>query len=304
MMKNRSSGSFSRILSLIAIACATLLIAVLFSNLESGDPPPVTDSEVSAPISSDLVLTDPVSDLPTEQTSSSETETVTETDTADTTETEVNITTQIPPPQGTTKKIAFTFDDGPHYKFTKQIADSFEKNGGNCTFFVVANRIRGSNAEAMIYAAAKGNEIGSHSYTHTKYFNKCSDAEFLDEMQKADQAIKSAINVSPTLLRPPGGNMTKERIAAAPYAIILWNVDPRDWDHKTENKQNVDIIVNNVLSAVTDGDIILMHDIYQNTADAIEILLPKLKEQGYEFVTVSELLGEHLAPGIRYYSAY
>ena len=317
-MKKRTAAAFFRLLSYFIVTLTVVLLLVHFSSVDveapSGDP---NTAETAG--SSQTETVDPITDLTDTLTSSTVTVTVTVTDTetesestkssvpTDTgtvTDTEVNITTSIPPQDGKAKKIAFTFDDGPHFKFTKQIADAFEKNGGNCTFFVVANRISGSNKDAMVYAAGKGNEIGSHSYTHKNYFNNCSEENYLYEINQADKAIKEAIGVSPVLLRPPGGSMTKTRIANAPYAIINWNVDPEDWKYKKESDANVQHIVDHILSKVTPGDIILMHDIYQNTAEAVEILLPKLKERGYEFVTVSELLGEHLAPGIRYYSAY
>ena len=271
-------------------------------NSNSGSNTHVTDTDTN--VSSTETITDVVTDT---DSGSSET-TSTTTDTGNTTDTQVNITTNIPrPDDGTTKKVAFTFDDGPHYIYTKQIADLFAEYGGKCTYFVVGNRISGSNAAAMGYAASLGHEVGSHAYTHEVYFgDACSEEAYQTEMQSAHDAILGALGYAPTLMRPPGGTITKTRIANSIYSVILWNVDSYDWKNKkvTEDNANVDIIVNNVLSKVSEGDIVLMHDLYQNTVEAVRILLPILKEQGYEFVTVSELLGEYKAPGKRYSNAY
>ncbi|MBQ4322556.1 MAG: polysaccharide deacetylase family protein [Clostridia bacterium] len=283
---------------------------VLPSRGTSTSPQHMEITDTDTQTSSTLSEVDTDTDLP-ETTSSSEasvsdtdTDTTTDTGTAST-DKEVVVTTIIPPPNdGTSKKIAFTFDDGPHFNFTRQIAEEFVKYGGKCTYFVVGNRVKGSNGEAMAYAASLGHEIGSHSYTHTANFKTCGTEVYDSELRQAHDAIQSAIGVAPTLMRPPGGNITKDRIAASQYSIIMWNVDPHDWQYKKVSEANVTTIVNNVLGHVTDGDIILMHDIYENTAEAVKILLPMLKDAGYEFVTVSELLGDYKAPGIRYHNAY
>ena len=107
-------------------------------------------------------------------------------------------------------------------------------------------------------------------------------------------------------MRPIGGSISKTRIENSPYSIILWNVDTEDWKNKyssgdTENKKKnkIDTIVANVMSNVSDGSIILMHDIYESTYDAVKILLPLLQAKGYEVVTVSELIGNP-KPGTKY----
>lgn len=215
------------------------------------------------------------------------------------------VTIVIPPPSdGSPKKIAFTFDDGPHWEYTRLIAEEFQKYGGKCTFFVVGNRVHGAQAEAVKYAAELGNEVGIHGYTHTVYFDYCNESSYQYEMETTAQKIQEITGNTPYLLRPPGGQMSNGRISACPYSVILWNVDPRDWYYKGVSQNNVNTIVNNVLSASNDGDIVLLHDIYQNTYEAIKLLLPILHEQGYEFVTVSELLGEYRTPGTLYRYAY
>lgn len=221
------------------------------------------------------------------------------------TETDISLNPgTVTPPSDGIKRIAFTFDDGPHWEYTKLIADEFQKYGGKCTYFVVGNRVHGQQKEALSYVASIGNEIGIHGYTHTKYYNKCAEADYLYELQATHDIILSATQISPVLMRPPGGSISNSRVVSSPYSVILWNVDTKDWSYKKNTTENINIIVSNILNNTTDGDIILMHDIYKNTYEAVKIALPILKEQGYEFVTVSELLGEERQTGTKYNSAY
>ena len=113
------------------------------------------------------------------------------------------------------------------------------------------------------------------------------------------------IGTEPTLMRPIGGNISTERVAACPYAVIIWNVDSNDWRYKSQTNAsaNVNTIVNNVLDNTGPGAIILMHEIYQNSYDAFSIIIDRLSRQGYRFVTVSQLLAGQLESGKLYYSA-
>ncbi len=208
------------------------------------------------------------------------------------------------------KRIAFTFDDGPqHYndEETKAVVDEFKKYGGAATFFVVGTRVAGG--DAVKYAAANGCEIGIHGYTHENYYDKCSDEVYKSEIDKTLAAIhKELPDYEVKLLRPVGGRITPERAAASPYSIIMWNIDSDDWNNKyhsgdsdAENQAKLDRIVENVISKAADGDIVLMHDIYTNTFDALCVILERLDREGFEFVTVSELIGEDIKAGETYY---
>ena len=304
-MKKFLSSFFATIL-LLALAGGAVFIALFPKN----EPPKPghsstegtaisTDSAVSK-TETDVISSDRSSDSNTEQT----TDTVTDTDTdSQTSSAQKNPNTNTDTDTPTQKRIAFTLDDGPHYLYTRVIADLFYEYNGKCTYFVVGNRVHGSQQQAMEYAASLGHEVGIHGYTHKLYFNKCTDAEYLTELRQTEKAINDAAGICPTLMRPPGGHLSAARAAASTYSLIMWNVDPHDWEHKKENQENVDRIVQNVLDNVKDGNIILMHDIYKNTTEAVRILLPLLEEQGYEFVTVSELLGEEKKPGVKYFKA-
>ncbi len=211
-----------------------------------------------------------------------------------------------PPAEGSSKKIAFTFDDGPYEPVTRAIADEFAKYGGKCTFFIVGNRIGNKSYDngVVSYASGLGHEIAIHGYTHTVFYNKCNQDSYLYEVQTTASLIESVTGKAPALLRPPGGNITNNRVAESPYSIILWNVDTKDYAYSRRTQANINQIVKNIVSATTAGDIILMHDLYQNSLEAIKIVLPALAEQGYEFVTVSELLGEEMQAGKKYNKAY
>lgn len=228
---------------------------------------------------------------------------------ATTTSATTTVTTTAPRP-----KVALSFDDGPHNVRTKLIVDELAKYDYKATFFVVGNRVDGTEyngREGLKYAIDAGCEIGIHGYTHKKYYNTCSDADYEYELSMTESAIKS---VSPDyevkLMRPVGGFITGERVSASEYAIIMWSVDSNDWKYKYASgdddasaAEKVDTIVKNVMSSLHEGSIILMHDIYESTYDAVVIILERLHAEGYEVVTVSELLGDSIEAGKKFSKA-
>ena len=211
------------------------------------------------------------------------------------------------------KRVAITFDDGPQYyndQETKKIVDELAKYGFTATFFVVGNRIPGG--DALSYAVENGNEIGIHAFTHNHTYDNCTDAVYQNEIENTLKAIQRHIpDYEVKLMRPVGGRITEERVKSSPYAVIQWSVDSDDWNNKyvsgdtaEDTKRKVQTTVNNVMSSVSDGDIILLHDIWSNTYDATVEILARLHEEGYEVVSVSELLGDSLEVGKAYYSRY
>ncbi len=201
---------------------------------------------------------------------------------------------------GDKKRIAITFDDGPHSKYTKLIVDkACVEYGGRVTFFVVGERIPWDNGASMIYAAEHGCEIGIHGYTHTKDYAVCTDKHYREEIYGTLDAIHAYLpNYEVKLMRPTGGSISSERAAESEFSVILWSIDSEDWKNKGE--KGTEVIVENVLSSVSDGDIILMHDLYENTYEAFCIIIERLHGMGYEFVTVSELLGDSMQAGVVY----
>ena len=213
------------------------------------------------------------------------------------------------------KRVAITFDDGPHNVRDEEILDELDKYGFKATFFVVGNRVDGTEyggGKSVKAIVDRGHEIGIHGYTHNVYYDECSDAEFESEMNKTLSAIRQYVpGYNVKLMRPVGGYITDARVQSCKYSVIMWDVDSEDYKHsyqpstslsEAEQQARVDIIVENVMSEVKDGSIILMHDIYLSTSHATAIILERLYNEGYEVVTVSELLGDP-QPGVKYSSA-
>lgn len=196
--------------------------------------------------------------------------------------------------------VALTFDDGPHAEYTDQILDILEEHNAVATFFEIGNRL-GNAPEAVLRAVDLGCEIGSHSYSHPK-FQKISGEEVLAELSSADAAFTEVLGYAPSLLRPPYGSL-HEVLDDAGYSIITWSVDPSDWKCK-DTDTVVDYIQN---FEHLDGQVILLHDVYESTVEAVRILVPWLQEQGFQLVTVSELItlrfGDEVEPN-RLYNVY
>ena len=134
------------------------------------------------------------------------------------------------------KRVALTFDDGPHNVRTQAIVDELDKYGFHATFFVVGNRVDGkaySGGKTIPYILEHGNEIGIHGYTHEVYYHNCDDATYEYELSETLKAIhKYEKDYKVTLMRPIGGNITDERVAECDYSVIMWNVDSEDWKNK------------------------------------------------------------------------
>ncbi|MBQ7699549.1 MAG: polysaccharide deacetylase family protein [Clostridia bacterium] len=219
--------------------------------------------------------------------------------------TSARTTSKVEPLDPEKKYVAFTFDDGPHPENSKKITDKLLEYGGKGTFFVVGNLIYGDREKGMQYAYEHGMEIAIHCWSHEWYYTK-NPEKYHDEVYKAADAIKNSIGIWPTLMRPPGGNITESQYKSSEFPVIIWDVDSNDWRYKSNKeksqRENIDIIVNNIMSEVKPGSIILMHEIYENSYLAFCEAIEKLADQGYEFVTVSELL-QNPETGYKYYSA-
>lgn len=191
------------------------------------------------------------------------------------------------------KIIALTFDDGPDEVFTPQVLDILKKNDVKATFFLVGENLK-QNKEIVKRQFEEGHEIGNHTYTHINVAKSGYDKVY-EEITKTQEEIKEITGVEPKLFRPPYRAMSRHMcdiVKNKNMNIILWsNLDPRDWSNP-----GVYSIVNTIESKVGNGNIILLHD-YNNlrnsksqTIQALESVIPYLKEQGYKFVTISELI--------------
>ena len=197
------------------------------------------------------------------------------------------------------KLVALTFDDGPSNEYTNRILDVLEQNNARATFFVIGKRIA-SRAEVIARAISLGCEIGSHTWGHSD-FTKYPKSALVDSLEKTDEAMVSNFGYHMTLFRPPYASINKDIETVSKdmgYTMILWSGSSHDWSIK-----DVDKIYKNTFHCAADGAIILFHDIYEFTADAIERIVPDLISQGYQLVTISELIAMDetpVAPGERY----
>lgn len=187
------------------------------------------------------------------------------------------------------KRIALTFDDGPHPTQTHRILDILERYGVHATFFMIGVNVE-NYPEAAREVIARGHEVGNHTYSHS-HLQTMSEGALLSELGRCEDALEDLCEYRPHLFRPPEGVLNRfveECAERGDYQLILWSLDTKDWENKSTER-----IVRRVLSEIQAGDIILMHDYVakSKTPEALEILLPKLLALGYEPVTVSSLLG-------------
>ncbi len=195
--------------------------------------------------------------------------------------------------------IALTFDDGPRASTTSRILDVLESVGGRATFFILGERVA-AEKEMIIRGDQLGCEYGNHSWNHMN-LSTATEEEILEQLNKTDDALFSVIGKKSTLIRAPYAATNETVFKAAGRPFIGWVVDTMDWDTR-----NAEAIKNEILSNAKDGNIILMHDIYGDTATAVEAAIPALVEQGFQLVTVSELMEARdvtLTSGKVYYSA-
>lgn len=209
-----------------------------------------------------------------------------------------NMPTPVPAPRD--KAVALTFDDGPSRANDGKIVEVLQKHGAHATFFVLGDRARVDGDILQMYLAA-GCEIGSHSWNHPQ-LSKMKWKKVKRQLSKTNKMVsKLTGGYEIQLLRPPYGSISKTMRKKLDMPMILWSLDTLDW--KTRNTKK---ICKEVRKQVKDGDIILMHDIYGTTADAVEKVVPWLQKKGYDVLTVSELMqrkGKNIKDGSAYLHA-
>ncbi|MGE7111335.1 polysaccharide deacetylase family protein [Lysinibacillus sp. NPDC047702] len=190
-----------------------------------------------------------------------------------------------PPTTGdsTTKRIALTFDDGPHPKVTEQILDTLDKYHAKATFFMLGGRVQ-YYPDIAKDVLARGHEIGNHTWNHP-VLTKLSQEQVLKQYTSTSAELEKAINHDATVFRPPYGATNDAINGQIPIPVVLWTIDTLDWKHRNA-QQLLPYVKNNLHN----NAIVLMHDIHQSTADGLDAVLAYLQGQGYEFVTVSEIL--------------
>lgn len=191
--------------------------------------------------------------------------------------------------------MALTFDDGPGDR-TAELLEVLEKYSAHATFFMLGQKIEGQD-EVIKKMVDIGCELGNHSYSHPS-LSSLSAADVKKQMSDTNDLIVKACGKSATVMRPPYGDYAGEAAANVGLPIIIWNIDTLDWESR-----NKDAIITNVKTYADDGDIVLMHDIYDTTIDAAIELIPYLIGEGYQLVTISELAearGLTLGNGVAY----
>lgn len=179
------------------------------------------------------------------------------------------------------RMIALTFDDGPNYN-TSKIIDVLNKYDIKATFFVLGSRAI-NNKDILKKMADSGMEIGNHTYNHL-LLTKYDENKIRSEVEDTSEVIYSATKKRPKLLRPSYGSVNNKIKKVANMPIIIWDIDTLDWKYHNSKR-----ITSRVVNKVRDGDIILMHDIYSASLNALSNIIPILQDNGYEFVTIDEL---------------
>ena len=180
------------------------------------------------------------------------------------------------------KMIAITFDDGPG-NYTEQLLDTLKERDIKVTFFVVGNRIAAFE-DIVLREYQEGHQVASHTFTHPD-LKKLSEASIRQEMVQTTDAIKALTGQEKVYFRPPYGNYNNTVIKYADGPIILWSVDTLDWKYR-----NAQTVRQNIVNGAKDGAIILLHDIHPTSVAGAIMAIDDLRQQGYEFVTVEDLL--------------
>jgi peptidoglycan-N-acetylglucosamine deacetylase len=185
------------------------------------------------------------------------------------------------------KQVALTFDDGPHPKYTPQLLAILRKYNAKATFFVVGKQSE-LYPNLVKQEVAEGHSIGNHTYHHIN-LTKIPQEDVATEIKACGDVIRHITGRAPHLFRPPGGDYDNNVAIAAEalgYTMVLWTDDPGDYASPGEK-----VIERRLLDRIGDGGIILIHDGVQQTIDVLPQILDHLRQRGYKFVTIDEMMG-------------
>lgn len=180
--------------------------------------------------------------------------------------------------------IAMTFDDGPG-QYTETLLDILEENNAHATFFMLGQNVE-YYPDTVKRMADMGCEIGNHSYDHENMFNLSLEG-VAKEFSDADNALIAACGQAATVARAPYGNWSQDIIDTVGKPFFMWSLDSLDWSYKDADLDYKAVMEDN--GTLSDGTIILMHDIHEASVEACKRIIPDLVAQGYKLVTVSEL---------------
>ena len=185
------------------------------------------------------------------------------------------------------RAVALTFDDGPHPRTGKAILDVLQQEGVRATFFTVGLRLR-RNPELLDRMVAEGHEVANHTWDHQR-LNWISPKHARWEVRSVERFVYRRTGILPRLVRPPGGEYDARVLEICRDEgcdVCLWTANAGDWKKMTVNE-----IVEKVLDQVHPGSIVLMHDAFMQTPQALPRIIEGLRARGYHFVTASEMLG-------------
>lgn len=181
------------------------------------------------------------------------------------------------------KKIALTFDDGPHPYYTEQLLDGLKERGVVATFFVTGEHAV-LHPDIIKRMDEEGHLVGNHTYSHMQLC-AANKEEFKEELVATSEVIEELIGEEVVYVRPPYGSWDKGFEAELNMIPVLWTIDPLDWC-----SDNAAGVADKVLAKAGENDIILMHDYYESTVTAALEIVDELLAQGYTFVTVEEIM--------------
>lgn len=181
------------------------------------------------------------------------------------------------------KYVALTFDDGPKAGTTDVLLDGLAARRASATFFLIGRQIE-ENRALVERMAAEGHQVGNHTWNHTR-LEGAGAALIAGEVGQTDQLLQEILGPGEYWVRPPYGGVDDTVRASVAVPMVKWSVDPRDWESLDADK-----VVQAVMEAVTPNSIILLHDIYPSSVEAALRLVDRLRQEGYQLVTVRELL--------------
>ena len=180
-------------------------------------------------------------------------------------------------------KIALTFDDGPDPLYTEQLLDGLKKRGAKASFFVMGKQAE-AYPELIVRMQKEGHLIGNHTYSHVQLKNNNRE-DFKAELKKTNETLFQITGQETEYVRPPYGSWDKSFETELTMIPVLWTIDPMDWC-----SDDVAGLVRRVTDKAEENAVILMHDEYKSSVEAALEIVDILQKQGYEFVTVEELL--------------
>ena len=183
------------------------------------------------------------------------------------------------------KYLAFTFDDGPSPSTTIPLLDGLKERGAHATFFVLGNRAE-NQGDIILRMLSEGHVVGSHTYSH-KNLLKLKLEEVLEDINRTNDILTNISGQKTKFLRPPYGNYNKNILENSNMTFILWSVDTEDW-----KKRDTDLIYDYIIHNVSDGDIILLHDLYPTSVESVLKAMDYLTEENYHFVNIEELFSK------------